>query len=483
MSLMDLLRMSSSSLKRRKLRTFLTVLGVLIGTSSIVVMISLGLGMQQSLYKQVEQSGGLTSIMVTGKGSEDSDSMMMSSNSGSTKASEKYVTDDVIKKLQGVEHVKFVAPVLKMPAVMLKGNYIANVELSGMTAETLKQMNIPLGMGQMPKENGGTLEFVPGNMVTQSFMDKSSGKGYWETGKMPDVDFTKDQIFLILDQEGYNATRQVKGAGNSDTAGADGTAGTAGTAGEKGDVKATKPPKKMVVKASGVVEGGPQSYNTHSFNVYCDLDTLKTLAKKEFSGRVMPGQPKTKSGKPYRFLAYSSAYVKVDELDNVETVSKLIRDMGYKVESNIEYVNSMKKQFGIIQAVLGGIGAVSLLVAAIGIANTMMMSIYERTKEIGVIKVLGCSLNNIKQMFLLEAAFIGLIGGIVGNILSLCMSGIINVLAAGFGQSMGVDGGISYIPPWLMLASMAFAVFIGMAAGYFPALRAMKLSPLAAINN
>ncbi len=477
MSLMDLLRMSSSSLKRRKLRTFLTVLGVLIGTSSIVVMISLGLGMQQSLYKQVEQSGGLTSITVTGKGSEGSESMMMSSNSGSSKESEKYITDDVIKKLQGVANVKFVAPVLKMPVVMLKGNYIANVELSGMTPETLKQMNIPLGMGQMPKENGGSLEFVPGNMVVQGFMDKSSGKGFWETGKMPDVDFKKDQIFLILDQEGYEATRQEKGTGNT------ATAGGSGAAGEKESVKATKPPKKMVVKASGVVEGGPESYNAHSFNVYCDLETLKTLAKKEFTGRVMPGQPKTKSGKPYRFLAYSNAYVKVDELDNVEAVSSLIRDMGYKVESNIEYVNSMKKQFGIIQAVLGGIGAVSLLVAAIGIANTMMMSIYERTKEIGVIKVLGCSLNNIKQMFLLEAAFIGLIGGIVGNILSLCMSGIINVLAAGFGQSMGVDGGISYIPPWLMLASMAFAVFIGMAAGYFPALRAMKLSPLAAINN
>ena len=143
----------------------------------------------------------------------------------------------------------------------------------------------------------------------------------------------------------------------------------------------------------------------------------------------------------------------------------------------------MKSQFAIIQAVLGGIGAVSLFVAAIGIANTMMMSIYERTKEIGVIKVLGCSLKNIKQMFLLEAAFIGLIGGMAGNVLSFLMSAAINFLTKNGASSMGLSSEISYIPIWLVLLSMGFAMLVGVVAGYFPALRAMKLSPLAAIRN
>ena len=71
MSWMDLLRMSVSNLKRRKLRTFLTVLGVIIGTASIVVMISLGLGLQESLYREVEMSGGLTSVKVTGMAAGD----------------------------------------------------------------------------------------------------------------------------------------------------------------------------------------------------------------------------------------------------------------------------------------------------------------------------------------------------------------------------------------------------------------------------
>ncbi len=157
--------------------------------------------------------------------------------------------------------------------------------------------------------------------------------------------------------------------------------------------------------------------------------------------------------------------------------------MGFQTYSNAEFLETMQEQYFMIQAVLGGIGAVSLLVAAIGIANTMMMSIYERTKEIGVIKVLGCSLKNIKQMFLMEAGFIGLLGGLVGNVLSFMVSFVINKIAGSVAGAMGIASDISYIPPWLVLISLVFAIFVGMAAGYFPALRAMRLSPLAAIRN
>lgn len=86
-------------------------------------------------------------------------------------------------------------------------------------------------------------------------------------------------------------------------------------------------------------------------------------------------------------------------------------------------------------------------------------------------------------MFLLEAGFIGLIGGVIGNILSLIMSFVVNKVVGSMGAEMGMTDVISYIPPWLVLISLAFAILVGMAAGYFPARRAMKLSPLAAIRN
>ncbi len=468
----DLLRMSSSNLRRRKLRSILTILGVVIGTASIVVMISLGLGMQQSLYREIEQSGGMTAVTVTGK--EVGGQVYYTYDDSSGDEATKYVTDETIDKLSKLDHVKTVSPVLTMSSIVMTGKYYDNIQLTGMTQEALKQQNMNLVEGStLPRENSAELDLVFGNLVKRDFLEKGTDKGYWETGVIPDIDIMSAQMFLVLDSDSYyNSQQNSVTPATESSSGAD--AGTTQTS--------TKAPKKYVTHASGLVAGDENTYNSNSYNVYCDLTTLKNMLKKEYAGRAIPGQPTTKSGKPYKFFAYSNASVQVDDIDNVDAVAAEIQELGYKVSTNAEYVKSMQKQFAMIQAVLGGIGAVSLFVAAIGIMNTMMMSIYERTKEIGVIKVLGCSLKNIKQMFLLEAAFIGFIGGLVGNLLSFLMSFIINTLT-GNGSAMGLDGNISYIPPWLVLASMAFAVLVGMAAGYFPALRAMKLSPLAAIRN
>lgn len=470
MNWMDLLRMSGSSLKRRKLRTFLTVLGVVIGTASIVVMISLGLGMQQSLYRQVEESGGLTTVTVTGANAGNS-SMRFSGSGQEQEESTKFVTDRLLKELEQLEHVNAVSPAYEMNVILLKGQYEGYGTLVAMTPEGLKEKNIKLGEGGLPQANSGNLELLYGNGVLTQFYEKASGKGYYETGKVPDVNLMKDPIFLVLDQDAYfknkeNIANTNSGENNTENKG----------------IPVTKAVPKHVVRASGITEGSIEEYTANYYYIYCDMETLKQKLKKEFNGKVIPGQPTRKSGKPYKEFSYTSAQVKVDDIENVDAVSQLIQGMGYNVQTNAEFLDSMKSQFAIVQAVLGGIGAVSLFVAAIGIANTMMMSIYERTKEIGVIKVLGCSLKNIKQMFLLEAAFIGFFGGVVGNLLSFLMSGLINIIT-GHGAAMGIDGNISFIPWWLILISMGFAVVVGVAAGYFPALRAMRLSPLAAIRN
>ena len=194
-------------------------------------------------------------------------------------------------------------------------------------------------------------------------------------------------------------------------------------------------------------------------------------------------RPTTKKGKPYNYFIYDNVKVFVDETDNVKQIQQAITDMGFQASSNTDWMEQTKQQSNMIQMVLGGIGAVSLFVAAIGIANTMMMSIYERTKEIGVMKVLGCDMGDIRNMFLMESGFIGLMGGTAGLILSFIISILINRFA-GISQMMtGMEGDISRIPFWLAAASLGFAVAVGMAAGFFPALRAMRLSPLAAIRN
>lgn len=469
MNLMDLLRMSSSNLRRRKLRTFLTVLGVVIGTASIVVMISLGLGMKQAMYQEIEEYGGLKTINV--RGAEGGESMYYGMGGDSQEESEKHVDDACLSDLKMLDHVESVEPVYTMSVMMLKGSYEGYVELMAMSPEGLKDRKIELSQGTLPKKNSGQLELVYGNMIPMNFYERGTGNSYWETGEMPDIDFAKDSLFLILDMESYNSGEEQSPMSMGGEL--DGSEGEA----------APKAAKKHVVRACGIVAGGVEDYNANAYYAFCDLDTLKKVLKKEFGGRAMPGQPQTKNGKPLKEFCYSYAQVVVDDADNVAEVSNTIKEMGYNTETNAELMDSVERQMGIIQAVLGGIGAVSLFVAAIGIANTMMMSIYERTKEIGVMKVLGCSLKNIRGMFLMEAGFIGIFGGIIGNVLSLMMSGVINFLA---GKSEMVSTGgadISYIPVWLMLASIGFAMLVGIVAGYFPAKRAMKLSPLEAIRN
>lgn len=451
MKFSDLLRMSSSNLLRRKLRTALTVLGVVIGTASIVVMISLGLGLQKSSMEQIEQYGGLTTINVNTWGNYNYDS--------SSSQEELRIDDGVVETIANIPHVEFASPILSVSVLAKQGVYEGNLQIQGVTQEALQNMDLKIGEGELPKA-GDPLSFFYGNQVISNFYNAKTNQYYWDNPDAIDVDLMNNPVFVIFDTDAYYQSQN---------------------GGDGGSTTPVTPPKKYIIPTSGMMAGGTDDYSENSYNVYADIDALKAELKKIFKNKAIPGQPTNKAGKPYKEIYYDEVYVRVDKMENVTTVQKAIQEMGYGANSNAEWMEQTKEQMKMIQLVLGGIGAVSLFVAAIGIANTMMMSIYERTKEIGIIKVLGCDLGNIRTMFLMEAGFIGFFGGLIGLILSGIISVVINVLAGS--ASDGYYGGISYIPIWLVAVSLAFAVLVGMMAGFFPALRAMKLSPLAAIRN
>lgn len=440
----DLVRMSAGNLWRRKLRTILTVLGVVIGTASIIVMVSIGIGQNRSLMAAIEESGSLTAVQVYSwsRGSED----------------ELLLNDSMLEEFAKMEHVTSVQPTLSFSVVMKQGAYINTyLNLQGVTREVLDK--IPLGEGRLPDKEADSLEFVVGNMVITQFYNEKTQQYYWDTQELPDIDFMNRPLFTIFDQNAYWSSQNGDG----------------------------DPPKKYLLQASGMVEGDVNTWNQYSYGVYCDIDALKSTLKSIFRNKAIPGQPTQKNGKPYSEFCYEEVIVNVDKMENVEEILTQIQEIGFEAYSDAEYIKNMQQQSRTTQMVLGGIGAVSLFVAAIGIANTMMMSIYERTKEIGVLKVLGCAMGNIRTLFLMEAAFIGFIGGLVGILLSYGISFIINKVAGSAMQNYYYGGGgessISYIPPWLALAALGFAVLIGIVSGFLPALRAMKLSPLAAIRN
>ncbi len=459
MKLIDLFRMSSSNLFKRKIRTILTVLGVMIGTASIVVMVSLGLGLDKVNMEQIESFGGLTTINVT-EAYEDS--------ANSKSKDKKRLDDALVEQLKKMEHVESATPILNTNIILKQGIYEANMQLQGMPLEGLQDMELQFAEGGLP-EADGPLEFVYGSAVAENFCNAKTGQYvYWETNELPDIDIMGQPMFIIFDTEAYWATKNSQ------------KKGTTGTTSGTGTTEPAKMPKKYVINAAGMLQKPASGYDQYSWNIYCDMDRLKQQLEKIYKNKPIPGQPVKKNGKPYKEWFYSTINVSVDNLDNMKVIQQIIKDMGYQANSNAEWIASAQEQSKTIQLVLGGIGAVSLFVAAIGIANTMMMSIYERTKEIGVIKVLGCSLGNIRTMFLMEAAYIGLLGGFVGIILSYVISAIINSITRNM-DSYGMA--VSYIPPWLALLGLVFSVGVGMISGFFPALRAMRLSPLAAIRN
>ena len=193
----------------------------------------------------------------------------------------KYVTDDAIVEIERLEHVKPVTPSLTMSSVILSGNYYGYIQLVGMTPEELERQHMDLVEGsRMPESNSSSLELVIGNMVPMDFYEKGSNKGYWETQELPDIDFMKDPVFLILSQEEYFNTQSGSQSGGF---------------GSEGNNTPVKAPKKYVVHASGMLDGGLDTYSNGSYNVYCDIWTLKSFLQKEYRGRAIPGQPKTQT--------------------------------------------------------------------------------------------------------------------------------------------------------------------------------------------
>ncbi len=446
MRFLDLLAMSVNNLRRRKLRTALTVLGVIIGVASVVIMVSLGIGLNQLMLEMYSSYGDMTTVTIYSgsrfdSGSGDSDPM--------------YLTDDVMEQFKRLDHVKGVSPMLSVYVMLKQGLYETTTEITGVSQEYLEK--IPLGQGEIPQK-GDPMKLIYGNCIIQWFRNSKTGEGYWDTQELPAVDYMNKPMFVIFDMDAYY---QSQGGGEN----------------------GVKPPKKYMIEAAGVVEGSVDDYNNYAYSVYTEIEGLKAQLKQIFKKRPIPDQPTNKKGKPYPYFIYNSAVVFVDDMENVTEVQKSITDMGYQANSQMEWIEQSQQTYDMIQLVLGGIGAISLFVAAIGIANTMMMSIYERTKEIGVIKVLGCDMGNIRNMFLMESGFIGFMGGVIGLAISYAVSYAMNNFL-GLGQAMmGIEGDISRIPLWLAGSAVVFAIFVGMAAGFFPSLRAMKLSPLAAIRN
>lgn len=443
----DILKMCIQNLKRRRSRTLLTLLGVLIGCCSIVIMVSIGIGMAESQNRMLAEMGDLTIITVTPK----------QNGKGKIK-----LNDSALGQIRHMEHVAAVTPKLNLEeyecTIRLyagaNDRYVAEWStIAGIDTRELDRMGYKLISGQNARQSGDVLtgQYLAYNFA-DTFRPEGSntvnrwGGGFGEDGNpvsVPDpyFDAASTPISLEIEMNGKKVRTPLKTTGVL---------------------------KEDYVKGSETSDG-----------LLMNIDDLKKLLQDlQGSAKADP--------------SYKTVLVKVTDITHVAAVEKEIRAMGYSTSSMESIREPMEKEARQKQMMLGGLGAISLFVAALGITNTMIMSISERTREIGIMKSLGCYVRDIRLLFLSEAGAIGLLGGLVGCVVSMLIAIGINLasfpgpfepsrlIAAVVGSE--TLSRVCVVPPWLLLAAVLFSVGIGLGSGYYPANKAVQISALEAIK-
>ncbi len=435
MRISDLLKLAFRNLVRRKARTVLTIIGVFIGTFFLVVMVSIGIGVNQSFDEMIMQNGSMTVIRVQKRGAVYDDE-------GNHVGSQEQTLDDTTVELfKGIKHVKAASPVINQYASMESGKYENGATLYAMDCESFEAFEFPpLQYGSYPtKEHPSTIVLSPESMEYFSFFSRS---GY----EQKSVDPLTEEVIMKF----YNYQ--------------------------------THPRKKeFELEFTDVAMMEKTDNWEYSYNIYMDIDYFRDIWREYANTLTVEDRKRAMSV----LENYEEIRINVDNIDNVSKVQEEIEALGYAAYSDMQFLEPMKEASNMLQIVLGVIGCVAMLVSAINIANTMVMSIYERTKEIGVMKVLGCLVRDIKRQFLLEAGLIGLLGSIFGILFSYVLSYLINYFGAelmGALVGTGTVGKPSVIPFWLPFAAAAFGMLVGLLSGYFPARRATRIRAIEAMR-
>ena len=457
MKIRDRLEMALRNLVRRKSRTILTILSVVIGASSIILMIAFALGINQQQKDMIDSFGGLSSIQILTEG-----------NGGTAKIDQANIT-----KLKNIKGVGAVVPSKSFfSEILVKGD--EDIKISGEIQVVPDDVIENLSKDMM--EWGDRINKTDDDKIilgSQLSAGKTVKDSYgFSQEPIEDFDFKTHEYILRLgykemDDDGVNFTNENEENGEEKKA-------------DYIDI-----PVQVTGKMNSKAFINPwASVINESFYKKLKKEDKKLTNSQLNQNFDMDGKPiEEKAGSE---IAYDNLKVVVEDVENLPQVEESIRKAGFDTQSEAGSAEEIKKSNMVVTMILGGIGSVAFIVSAIGIINTMLMSIYERQKEIGVMKVIGASVDDVRSMFLIESGFIGFFGGIVGLIISLIVGLAINSLAANsgfFGSMNGEASKIIIIPIWLSLVGVGFSSMVGVLAGYIPARRATRLSAIEALRS
>jgi putative ABC transport system permease protein len=379
------IRMALKSIKGNKVRAFLTMLGIIIGVSSVIVMVAIGQGSTKEVQDQIGSLGtNVLTVSVTG--------------------SDVTFKEDDVRQIQDVSGVEAIAPTISGRVTVKNGQTNAQVSMIGTTSSYLDVRDLQLQSGRF----------------------------------IADLDNDNHSKIAVL---GSDTAQTLFGFGDP--------------VGESVKVNGTS------YKVVGVLESVGSSLGTSGDStIIVPLSTGQRLASTTEIG---------------------SLYVKVENEDMINFTSRRIEQTmytivgdadSYSVSSQEDLMETATSVNETMTLMLGGSAAISLIVGGIGIMNIMLVSVSERTKEIGIRKAIGAKRRNILLQFLIESMVLSSLGGIIGV-------GIGIVSAQIFTLTTGTT--IAYSLP-VILVSFVFSLLVGVVFGVFPANKASKLDPIQALR-
>lgn len=468
MSLLDIYWLALRNLRQSKLRATLTTSGVVIGVAVIISMISFGLGLQRDALSRFQNLDGLSEIHVFG-------SSLFSLAAKQQQQAGNRTPQPATQQTAGGEFVP---------------DYVPERKLDDRALEEIAQ--IPGVIYVKPHINFAAYARANNRTMMETFRgapvpDPSSRLKSYVAGQMissPDVDeVVVTQSFVH--RFGYAKLADAVGQ----------TVDIMDAPARKDDLSDPKPDELIAshtYRIVGVLAEDPGGNRfrglTAPSDIYLPLDAARgwkddhpdplsrvALRLARQNGTVNRSQS----------VPFTTAVVRVSDPVQMQAVRTRLSQLGFGSFSFVDEFKQIRSIFLIINSALALLGGISLLVASLGITNTMLMSTFERTREIGIMKAIGAEEWEIKQIFFVEASVIGLVGGILGALLAWGVDALANRLAYRFIlQPQGVDYlEFFHLPPALWICAIALALLVSMLAAFYPTARAARVDPVTALRH
>ena len=479
MSFLDILHLALRNLRQAKLRATLTTMGVIVGVAVIVTMVSFGLGLQSNmldrfkaldLFNEIQVFGqGLSTLAGLDRPARRDEGERRDPSGRSNRTATRILDDAGVKEIAAVPGVAYVEPSVNFPAYVRSNGKLLTQYVGGANIPNAATRFQHFAAGRMISAPTAGEAVVSERFVREFGYEKPAdavGKTLELLAPPNENDDTQEEtpnFFGIplddpgLDESGAVETRTFRIAG---------VLGTIKEGAGQGGLRGLMPSAGIYVPLQMA-----HSWTTQHRGPLGQV----ALALARQGGNLGAGQTE----------GYEVAVVRVADPAQLTEVRTKITELGFGSFSIIDEIDQIRTVFLIIDSVLGLLGGISLLVASFGIANTMIMSILERTREIGIMKAIGAEDREIKLIFFVEAAVIGLVGGVVGVLVAWGIDALANRLAYRFILKPQGGSFIDFfdLPPYLWLGAILFALIVSILAALYPASRAARIDPVRALRH